>query len=163
MWPLPLASHGCRPSGCALRSVGCSVSVAGWDFCWKPPSFLHFPFLFPSQAPVEETVPLLLLLSPSPIFFLWLPLSCTLFRKHGPQSRFRHRMSSLPSTPTSSFLSFLGSLVYPPSEVWAMQASIPEGPPQDILVWGFTDSGTLWNRDCLTCCREWSVLSRSEM
>lgn len=130
---------------------------------WKPPSFLHFPFLFPSQAPVEETVLLSVLSSRSPIFLLWLPLSCTLFRKHGLQSRFRHRVSGLPCIPTSSFLSFLGSLVYPPSEVWAMQASIPERPPQDILVWGFTDSGTLWNRDCLASCQEGSVLSRSEM
>lgn len=117
---------------------------------WKPPSFLHFPFLFPSQAPVEEIVPLLLLLlSPSPIFLLWLPLSCTLCRKHGLRSCFRHRMSNSPCRPTSSFLSFLGSLVHPSSRALALQASVPEGPTQDILVWGLTDSGTLWSRECL--------------
>lgn len=57
-----------RFSGCVLGSEERSVSVPGWGSCRvETLSFLHFPFLLPSQAPVEETVPvLLLLLSPPP-------------------------------------------------------------------------------------------------
>lgn len=107
-------SYGWCSLGCAPRSVEPSAVVAGW----KLPSSLHFPLLSHSQALVEEMVCVLLLLLSLPpsssLSFLFPVPSVGSVNCRG---HFRNRMSCLPCRPTSSFLSFLGSLVHPLPEI----------------------------------------------